>query len=290
MSDILVNVTVTSYNRLECTKKCLEALRMTSGVPYCLTVVDNNSTDGSREYLEALHEAGQIRHLLLCRRNVGVAPAANLGWAAVDAPWYVKLDNDVEVLREDWLGRLLQLAERYPDSGTLGYYIEKHRAESDAGEPCFVEERSVGSCVLISREVHERLGFWNEDYGLYGMEDSDFSTRINVAGLKNRYVSHSERYIRHSHNLYRNNQLLDDEIRKTHGVSDAYTAVFYFNNGLFMGGVRPLRVERKYRPRLCSDGRYEFLPDPDYLAAEHFYAKEREDFVQHYCSLVENEG
>jgi GT2 family glycosyltransferase len=288
MSEPQVNITVTSYNRLASTIRCLESLSLTAGVEYTLTVIDNNSSDGSRDYLVSSFEAGAIDRLFLCKYNVGVSVAANLGWAAVDASYYVKLDNDVELLRSDWLSNLIELSNRAPGTGTMGYYIEAQRAESAHG-PFFDVPRSVGSCILISREVHERIGFWNEDYGLYGIEDSDFGTRIAVAGLKNRYVAHSERYIRHSHELYLGSEKLDEEIRKTHGVSDEFTAMFYFNNAMFMSGVRPVYVKRKFIERRREDGLYEFIPDPAYLAEERRYSAARQSFIREYLEAVRQE-
>ena len=84
-------------------------------------------------------------------------------------------------------------------------------------------ERSLSCCCPAQIFLrHARLGFWNEDYGLYGIEDSDFSSRLKAAGLKNLYMARSEQYIRHSHALYRENAHLDDEIRKTNGLSAEY--------------------------------------------------------------------
>jgi len=251
-------------------------------------VVDNNSSDGSREYLVSLFEAGVIDRLFLCKYNVGVAVAANLGWAAVDTPYYVKLDNDVELLRADWLSNLIELSTQAPGTGSMGYYIEEQRDESSRGS-FFDVSRSVGSCILISREVHKRLGFWNEDYGLYGIEDSDFATRVAAAGLKNRYASYSERYIKHRHDLYLGNERLDQEIRKTHGVSDEFTAMFYFNNALFLAGVRSLYVKRKFIGRKRHGGLYEFLPDQTYLEEEQRYRAEQQSFIRDYLEAVRKE-
>lgn len=289
MAECIVNVTVTSFNRLQSTVACINALKKTRCPGWHLTVVDNNSVDGSVAYLQGLYNDGVIDSLLLCKRNVGVAVAANLGWAAVPALYYVKLDNDVEVLRDDWLTRLVETAQSHPDAGCVGYYIEDSWPGLQADDDCFAVEYSVGSCVLIPQATHARLGFWNEDYGLYGIEDSDFSSRLKAAGLKNLYMARSEQYIRHSHALYRENAHLDDEIRKTNGLSAEYRGMFYFHNALYFSGLRPVRVERKFRERQLEDGRYDFYPDPAYLRAEQRYAAERKDFIQHYI-LAEQES
>ena len=284
MAECMVNVTVTSFNRCQSTINCINALKKTKCDSWHLTVVDNNSVDGSVGCLKALHAEGFIDTLLLCKRNMGVAVAANLGWAAVPARYYVKLDNDVEVLRPDWLTTLLQTVQSGADIGCAGYYIDDAWPGVPEGAASFAVEYSVGSCILIPQATHERLGFWNEDYGLYGIEDSDFSSRLKAAGLKNLYVANSEQYILHRHALYRENTLLDDEIRKTNGLSAEYRGMFYFHNALYFSGIRPLRVERKFLERRLDDGTYNFYPDPAYLKAEMRYAADRKDFIQHYIA------
>ena len=283
MAECMVNVTVTSFNRCQSTINCINALKKTKCDSWHLTVVDN-SVDGSVDCLKALHAEGFIDTLLLCKRNMGVAVAANLGWAAVPAQYYVKLDNDVEVLRPDWLTTLLQTVQFGADIGCAGYYIDDAWPGVPEGAASFAVEYSVGSCILIPQATHERLGFWNEDYGLYGIEDSDFSSRLKAAGLKNLYVANSEQYILHRHALYRENALLDDEIRKTNGLSAEYRGMFYFHNALYFSGIRPLRVERKFLERRLDDGTYNFYPDPAYLKAEMRYAADRKDFIQHYIA------
>ena len=114
---------------------------------------------------------------------MGVAVAANLGWAAVPARNYVKLDNDVEVLRADWLTTLLQTAQSAPGIGCVGYYIDDAWPNVPQGAASFAVEYSVGACILIPQATHVRLGFWYEDYGLYGIEDSDFSSWLKAAEL-----------------------------------------------------------------------------------------------------------
>lgn len=285
MAECLVNVTVTSFNRCQSTINCINSLKKTKCEGFNLTVVDNNSVDGSVDCLKAMHADGIIDTLILCKRNMGVAVAANLGWAAVQAPYYVKLDNDVEVLRPDWLTTLLQIAQSDPDIGCVGYYIDGTWPDVPEGAASIAVEYSVGSCILIPQATHELLGFWNEDYGLYGIEDSDFSSRLKAAGLKNLYVANSEQYIVHRHALYRENALLDNEIRKTNGLSAEYRGMFYFHNALYFSGVRPLRVERKFLERRLDDGTYDFYPDPTYLKAEMRYAAERKDFIQHYIAV-----
>jgi predicted O-linked N-acetylglucosamine transferase (SPINDLY family) len=45
-----------------------------------------------------------------------------------------------------------------------------------------------GACFLIPKRTQEILGYWCEDYGLYGFEDVDYSFRVQLLGLLNAYM------------------------------------------------------------------------------------------------------
>ena len=54
MTECMVNVTVTSFNRCKSTINCLNALKKTQYESWHLTEVDNNSVDGSVDCLKEL--------------------------------------------------------------------------------------------------------------------------------------------------------------------------------------------------------------------------------------------
>ncbi|MBI2017895.1 glycosyltransferase [Candidatus Daviesbacteria bacterium] len=66
----------------------------------------------------------------------------------------------------------------------------KHRGidEVDSGKYDLVEQQNIfsGACVLIKKEVFEKVGMFNEDYFLY-FEDSEFAKRATDAGFKTYY-------------------------------------------------------------------------------------------------------
>ena len=98
------HLAVVTWNRLALTRICLESLLARTPPGYALTIVDNGSEDGSREYLQSLAAAHAHIRLKLLSRNMGVSVAANLAWDdAADDDFYIKLDNDVEILDPLWL-------------------------------------------------------------------------------------------------------------------------------------------------------------------------------------------
>ncbi|MFM6907605.1 MAG: hypothetical protein ACKPKW_00440, partial [Dolichospermum sp.] len=59
------------------------------------------------------------------------------------------------------------------------------------------EEGNIGgACFLIPKRTQKILGYWCEDYGLYGFEDVDYSFRVKLAGLLNAYMEDEEIGIR----------------------------------------------------------------------------------------------
>lgn len=188
-----VHVCMVTYNRLEFTRQSLEALFRHTDFPYILTVVDNGSNDGTIEYLQFLYEKNLIKNLMLFGANVGIAKAANVGWVCEpEADYYIKFDNDV-VMRGPWLAAMVDVADSIPRVGAVAYNVENF-----SFPPSVINGRSVrlkgagnlsGACMMVPKAVHEKLGFWCEDYGLYGEEDADYGHRIHCARLLNVYMA-----------------------------------------------------------------------------------------------------
>ena len=97
-------ITIT-FNRLELTKKTVESFYSKTGVDYHL-FVDNGSTDGTQEWIK------QFDHIQL-DRNYGIA------WALASAvnslqeyDYVLKLDNDIETVTDDLVGKMLRFHEK----------------------------------------------------------------------------------------------------------------------------------------------------------------------------------
>jgi len=192
-----VNICTVTYNRLDFTRQYLEALVRTTDYPHVVTVIDNNSQDGTREYLSELKRNGVIKNLVLLDENVGVAKAANLGWSLEpDAAYYLKLDNDIVIRKNGWLTRMVETIEGIPSLGAAAYNFEPagYPLKEINGFPVRIKDQGNlgGACILVPRRTHDRLGFWSEDYGLYGEEDYDYGIRIRLAGLENGYMEDEE--------------------------------------------------------------------------------------------------
>lgn len=201
-----VTIIVLTWNGLAYTRRCLETLRNTDHAAFHVVVVDNGSTDGTREYLDNLESVRVIRN----GSNLGFARANNIGIRSVP-PGHdiVLLNNDTEIIQSDWLTRMQQTAYERDDTGIVGCRLIRPNGmlqhagaympldtfwgqQIGAGEQDinqFSDDRETESvvfaCVYLKRAVLDQVGLLDEEYFCY-FEDTDYCARASVLGFKTR--------------------------------------------------------------------------------------------------------
>lgn len=106
-------ITIT-FNRLELTKQTVELFNSKTFVDYHL-FVDNGSTDGTQEYIK------QFDHIQL-DKNYGIAAAFAAGVSAIeDYDYILKLDNDIEVVTDEIIDKMLGFFRATKDKDDNSY-------------------------------------------------------------------------------------------------------------------------------------------------------------------------
>jgi len=204
MSETVINFTMPVFNRLTATQKALVALfRSDRTIPFSITVVDNGSEQALVDQLRKLHQDKIIDKLFLLPKNMGIACACNIGWEMTSAEFYCKIDNDTMPVRKDWISSLFRLWRNGKPLSTLGYAATKEQLLHNPGA-MHTEEGILGVCtfnlagtgIFIPKAVSDILGYWNEEYGLYGAEDGDYGLRMQCAGFP-QYYYYGPDYIRY---------------------------------------------------------------------------------------------
>jgi GT2 family glycosyltransferase len=185
-----VSVVVATHNRSLRLRQLLAGLRAQT-LPldaFEVIVVDDGSSDPTQEVLTGEARRGALR---LCIpppvERGGPAAARNRGWRLARAPLVAFTDDDC-VPTPEWLEALLEAARRRPDAivrgRTLPNPAESHALGSfsktihiDGPSPHFE------TCnVAYPRSLLERIGGFDESYGLGLGEDSDLGCRALAAG------------------------------------------------------------------------------------------------------------
>ncbi|MCU1347073.1 MAG: glycosyltransferase, group 1 family domain/glycosyl transferase, group 2 family domain protein [Acidobacteria bacterium] len=197
-----VSIIIVSYNNIELTRLCLDSVLRNSMHPNLeVLVVDNASGDGSAEWLQGLTDE-RVR-VLVNRENAGFAAANNQGLRMATGTHFVLLNNDTVVPR-GWLqGMLRQLDDPHVGLAVAVTNFSGNESRIDVpyttldGMQPFAErlmrERegqrfdirvAAMYCVGMRRDVYERLGPLDEEFGLGMFEDDDYSHRARLAGLR----------------------------------------------------------------------------------------------------------
>lgn len=212
----LTSVVFASKDARDKTRDCVEALRAShdSRFPIEMIAVDNGSTDGSAEYLAEQSDIQLIRN----EENLGAPHARNQALRHARGEWIVFMDNDVVVF-PGWLERLRHHGEIDPGVGCVvpvsnraahGQQVEAPADRSHAAMSAFAAERAAACagrarykqvfsslCVLVRRDVIDRIGGFDERFSPWGFEDDDFSLRVALAGFRTRLAQ--DVFVHHAH-------------------------------------------------------------------------------------------
>jgi GT2 family glycosyltransferase len=182
-------ITFACYNSVAYTKLCVESM-VKHGLDLSrLVVVDNDSTDDTRNYLETLPIGGKI----LNKSNLGCGVAWNQGALALQSEWTIVMNNDV-IVSKDWIENLIQTAERNNLKIISPGMVEGRDLDYDFDR--FADEASlkmkdvlrIGSrhavCFAVHQSVWAEVGYFRATPNLLGFEDTIFFKQVDRAGIR----------------------------------------------------------------------------------------------------------
>ena len=115
-----VSVLIAIHNNLELNKSCLASILGKTDYPnYEVILVDNASTDGSREYVLELSGNDSRVRVILNEENESFAKANNRALDAAEGEYVVYLNNDT-IVTQGWITRLLRHLKSDPTIGMIG--------------------------------------------------------------------------------------------------------------------------------------------------------------------------
>lgn len=183
-----VSIVIPVMNQLAMTMDCLVSIEQhTDPEDYELIIINNGSTDGTREFFDAVGSGLVVLH---CSRNIGVGPAWNLGISYSTADYVCVMNNDI-LLTPDWLDHLLWPFTRDERVWCTGPIFTRVELPEDfdqladfigQSEPKLAAGGIVGFCFVLKRIAIERLGRFDERFETAWFEDTDYYMRLAKAG------------------------------------------------------------------------------------------------------------
>ncbi len=197
------SVIVVTWNGLHVLRDCIAALAGQT-LPHELIVVDNGSSDATRDWLA--EHAPQAKVIGL-PHNLGFAGGNNVGLRAAQGDWLVLLNNDT-IAPPDFLERLvvpldsderigvaagvLTFAHQPETVASAGIVVGRDALHRDLSAVTPVAELpsqpveifgASGGAVCYTRAALEDAGLFDERYFNY-LEDADLAWRLRLLGWR----------------------------------------------------------------------------------------------------------
>jgi GT2 family glycosyltransferase len=199
------SIIILNWNGKHLLAECLDAVLAQTFRDYEILVVDNGSTDGSAEFVQA--EYGDLVRLIRLEKNSGYSGGNNAGIGLALGTWVVFLNNDTQA-DPRWLEELHSAAFRHPDTPVLAckvlnYYRRdeidtvglllypdgiargRGRLEKDAGQ--YDREEEVifpsGCAAAYRKDLLDVIGGFDESFFAY-CDDTELGIRARIFGVR----------------------------------------------------------------------------------------------------------
>jgi len=214
MSIPKVSIIILNWNGWQDTLECFDSLVKITYPNYDVVVIDNDSTNESVEKIKNWinNKKTAVNYKLLINdRNAGFAGGNNPGieYAIKNKSDYALLLNNDTIVDPGFLEKLVKVGESSRKFGIIGpkiyYETDKNRIWFGGGDFSWLsggrhmdydkiddkpQDEAIkeikfmtGCCLLIKREVIEKIGLMDEDFFLY-YEDTEWSLRARKFGYK----------------------------------------------------------------------------------------------------------
>lgn len=140
------------------------------------------------------------------------------------------LSNDIEE-PNDWLLIKVNALQTYPNAGIIASSLDYERTS--------IQSEHVISNWIISKEVTDTIGYFNENYFPYGPIDNEYNTRAVLAGFETYYAANC--LAKH---------ISSDDSDSAYGYSklqkvDEYSNQYLQDIAEYQNGTKPLKISSR---------------------------------------------
>lgn len=209
MKGPLITVYITNYNYGRFIAQAIESVLGQSIQDFELLIVDDGSTDNSKEIIDAYADKYDLE--VIYQQNKGLNITNNIALRAAKGKYIVRLDAD-DYFHPQALEKLSSRLEADPELGLVfpdyffvneeGEITEEFKRHNFDEEVSLLDQAAHGACTMIRTEFLRDLGGYNE---IFSCQDGyelwvKFTAHYKVANVSEPLFY----YRRHSSNLTRN--------------------------------------------------------------------------------------
>lgn len=202
-------VIVVTYNRLNLLRECISCIDAQILLPTDVIIVDNFSSDGTKEYLQGLSNKPYRLHTFYFTENMGGAGGFCKGMeiaSSLNIDWMLLIDDDA-MLPENYLSDIDGVAKLNKDvlafSGgvkTDGQIRLEHRLKrnatvslADYEKETFEYDYSTFCGLILHKSLVEKIGLPIKEFFIW-CDDAEYSIRIRkvskIINVNSAYINH----------------------------------------------------------------------------------------------------
>ena len=218
----LISIIIPNKDHIDDLKKCVDSIyQKSSYTNFEIIIAENNSeSENTFNYYEMLVKKHDNVKVVVWEKGFNYSAINNFAVSKAQGQYILLLNNDVEVINEDWLERMLMYAQRsdigavgaklyYPDDtiqhagvivglGGVAGHSHKYFPRTAPGymcRACIAQNLSActAACLMVRRDVYEQVNGLDEGYAV-AFNDVDFCMKVTDAGYRIVFTPYAELY------------------------------------------------------------------------------------------------
>jgi O-antigen/teichoic acid export membrane protein/GT2 family glycosyltransferase len=193
----LVSICIITHNRLSMLQKCITSLTPTlKDVNYELIIWDNNSSDGTKEYLRETEGLLKAK-VIYAGENSGTTARGKM-FEMAKGDFIIGMDEDVWDFPEEWIQKFISAYKSVPNAGFVSMDVvhDEHTTGGKFHEEAYINEKfrddltfqfgpAGGWCFMVSRKIYNKTGklYFPKERIFFG-DDGDYSIRVLNKGYR----------------------------------------------------------------------------------------------------------
>ena len=167
----VVTVYITNYNYAAYIEQSIESVLNQTFQEFELIIIDDGSTDQSREIIERFRSNKKVR--IIYQKNKGLNATNNIAISEAQGKYIVRLDAD-DFLEPSALGMMSTLMEADPELGLVFpdyYYVDEdgnitgqERRHHFDDEVTLYDQPAHGACTMVRLDFLKKLGGYDEEF------------------------------------------------------------------------------------------------------------------------------
>ena len=116
-----VDIIILTFQRKYYLKEVLDEIEARTSYPYRLIIIDNGSTDGTRQLIEEMHRRGKIWRYIFTNRNLFMTDAFNRGLGLVESEYFITTQDDIVPPKVEpcWLTQIVNMIEKNKEYSSI---------------------------------------------------------------------------------------------------------------------------------------------------------------------------